>query len=153
MYQNHPLALSRVDCRSDYVPAWVIVYWNILQNLGLLEGIVISNDLCVIIPKSFVQRRIWTWSFLKCFWRASTWFHNNRYYNGTIYIIIDNVIFNVIVISDLVESSGYSSKTLKKGSCPYAPLDEALRYMLGYHAIGLFYYCRFLMVGDAITHL
>ena len=41
-------------------------------------------------------------------WRASTWFHNNRYYNGTIYIID-----NVIVLSDLVESSGYSSKTLK----------------------------------------
>ena len=57
------------------------------------------------------------------FWRASTWFHNNRYYNGTIYIID-----NVIVLSDLVESSGYSSKTLQKGSCPYAPLDEVLRY-------------------------
>ena len=47
------------------------------------------------------------------FWRASTWFHNNRYYNGTIHIID-----NVIVLSDLVESSGYSSKTLQKGSCP-----------------------------------
>ena len=35
---------------------------------------------------------------------------------------------NVIVLSDLVESSGYSSKTLQKGSCPYAPLDEVLRY-------------------------
>ena len=46
---------------------------------------------------------------LKCFWRASTWFHNNRYYNGTI-CIVDNVI----VLSDLVESSGYSSKTLQK---------------------------------------
>ena len=41
------------------------------------------------------------------------------YYNGTIYIMD-----NVIVLSDLVESSGYSSK----GSCPYAPLDEVLRY-------------------------
>ena len=49
--------------------------------------------------------------------------------------IIDNVIVlsttiyiidNVIVLS-LVESSGYSSKTLQKGSCPYAPLDEVLR--------------------------
>ena len=46
-----------------------------------------------------------------------------RYYNGTIYIID-----NVIVLSDLVESSGYSSKTLQTGSCPYAPLYEALRY-------------------------
>ena len=36
---------------------------------------------------------------------------------------------NVIVLSDLVESSGYSSKTLQKGSCPYAPLDEVLRYV------------------------
>ena len=36
-------------------------------------------------------------------------------------------LYYVIVLSDLVESSGYSSKTLKKGSCPYAPLDEALR--------------------------
>ena len=35
--------------------------------------------------------------------------------------------YNVMVLSDLVESSGYSSKTLQKGSCPYAPLDEALR--------------------------
>ena len=46
----------------------------------------------------------------------------NRYYNGTIYITD-----NVIVPSDLVETSGYSSKTLQKGSCPYAPLDEVLR--------------------------
>ena len=38
------------------------------------------------------------------------------------------IIDNVIVLSDLVESSGYSSKTLQKGSCPYAPLDEVLRY-------------------------
>ena len=59
------------------------------------------------------------------FWRASTWFHNNRYYNGTIYIID-----NVIVPSDLVESSGYSSKKLLKGSCPYPPLDELLRYWI-----------------------
>ena len=49
------------------------------------------------------------WSLLKCFWRASTWFHNNIYYNGTIYIVD-----NVIVPSDLVEPSGYTSKTLKK---------------------------------------
>ena len=53
------------------------------------------------ILQSLVQRRIWTWSFFKCFWRASTWFHNNRNYNGIIYIID-----NVIVPSDLVESSG-----------------------------------------------
>ena len=44
---------------------------------------------------------------------------NNRYYNGTIYIID-----NVIVLSDHVESSGYASKTLKKGSCPYASLGR-----------------------------
>ena len=31
------------------------------------------------------------------------------------------------MLSDLVESSGYSSKTLQKGSCPYAPLDEVLQ--------------------------
>ena len=43
--------------------------------------------------------------------------------NDTIYII-----YNFIVLSDLVESSGYSSKTLQKGPCPYASLDEALRY-------------------------
>ena len=53
----------------------------------------------------------------------ATWFHN-RYYNhyGTIYIID-----NVIEVSDLVESSSYSSKTLQKGSSPYVPLDEVLR--------------------------
>ena len=28
-----------------------------------------------------------------------------------------------------MESSGYSQKTLQKGSCPYAPLDEVLRYL------------------------
>ena len=33
-------------------------------------------------------------------------------------------------LSDLVESSGYSSKTLGKGSYPYAPLDGGLRYVL-----------------------
>ena len=38
------------------------------------------------------------------------------------------IIDKVIVLSDLVESSGYSSKTLQKGSCPHAPLDEVLRY-------------------------
>ena len=40
------------------------------------------------------------------------------------------IIADVTVLSDFVESSEYSSKTLKKGSCPYAPLDEALRYVL-----------------------
>ena len=33
------------------------------------------------------------------------------------------IIDNVMVLSDLVESSGYYSKTLPKGSRPYAPLD------------------------------
>ena len=55
--------------------------------------------------------------FWSVFWRALTWFHNNRYYNG-------------ILQSDLVESSGYSSKTLQNGSCPYAPLDEVLQCIL-----------------------
>ena len=31
-----------------------------------------------------------------------------------------------------MESSRYSSKTLQKGSCPYAPLDEVWRYMLSH---------------------
>ena len=56
--------------------------------------------------------------FLKCFWRASNWFHNNRHHNGTIY--------NVIILSHLVESKWIFSKN---ASCPYAPLDEVLRYM------------------------
>ena len=47
------------------------------------------------------------------------------YITTALFFIIDNVI----VLSDLVESSGYSSKTLQKGSCPYAPLNEALRYI------------------------
>ena len=34
---------------------------------------------------------------------------------------------NVIVLSDLVESSGRSSGALREGSCPCAPLDEVLR--------------------------
>ena len=33
-------------------------------------------------------------------------------------ILQQHIIDNVIVLSDLVESSGYSSKTLQKGSCP-----------------------------------
>ena len=53
------------------------------------------------------------------------------------FIIIDNVI----VLSDLVESSGYSSKTLQKGSCPYAALDEVLRY--GAFTIGYLVVCKF----------
>ena len=41
------------------------------------------------------------------------------------------IIDNAIVLFDLVESSGYSSKTLQKRSCPYyaSPLDEVLRYL------------------------
>ena len=41
-----------------------------------------------------------------------------------------DIIYNInsaVVISVVVESSRCSSKTLQKGSCPYAPLDEALR--------------------------
>ena len=44
--------------------------------------------------------------------------------NGTIYII-----YYVIAPSDPVESSGYSSGAPQGGSCPCAPLDEALRYI------------------------
>ena len=36
---------------------------------------------------------------------------------------------NVIALSDLVESSGYSSKHFKKDHVHYAPLDEVLRYL------------------------
>jgi len=39
------------------------------------------------------------------------------------------MIDNVIVLSGLVESSGYSSKTLQNGSCPYGPLDEGIRFV------------------------
>ena len=42
----------------------------------------------------------------------------------------NDIIWNInsaVVISVVVESSRCSSKTLQKGSCPYAPLDEALR--------------------------
>ena len=45
--------------------------------------------------------------------------------------IVHDIIYNInsaVVISVVVESSRCSSKTLQKGSCPYAPLDEALRY-------------------------
>ena len=38
---------------------------------------------------------------------------------------------SVVVISVVVESSRCSSKTLQKRSCPYAPLDAALRYVTG----------------------
>ena len=46
-----------------------------------------------------------------------------RWYNDIIYNIDSAVVIFVVV-----ESSRCSSKTLQKGSCPYAPLDEALRY-------------------------
>ena len=36
---------------------------------------------------------------------------------------------SAVVISVVVESSRCSSKTLQEGSCPYAPLDEALGYV------------------------
>ena len=64
-------------------------------------------------------------------------FLNNRYYNGTIYIID-----NVIVLSDLVESSEYSSKTLQKGSCPHEPLDEVLWYAIVFHCYVFADLCR-----------
>ena len=43
----------------------------------------------------------------------------------------NDFIYNMnsaVVISVVVESSRCSSKTLQKGSCPYAPVDEVLRY-------------------------
>ena len=43
------------------------------------------------------------------------------------------IIYNInsaVVISVVEESSQCSSKTLKTGSCSYAPLDEALRYVV-----------------------
>ena len=43
---------------------------------------------------------------------------------------LSNNINSAVVISVVVESSRCSSKTLQKGSCPYAPLDEPLRYAL-----------------------
>ena len=46
-----------------------------------------------------------------------------------LYYITDSV--KLYYLFKLVESSGYSSKTLKKGSCLHAPLDEVLRYIYG----------------------
>ena len=46
-------------------------------------------------------------------------------------IVYNDIIYNInsaVVISVVVESSRCSSSTLQKGSCPYAPLDEALQY-------------------------
>ena len=37
---------------------------------------------------------------------------------------------SAVIISVVVESSRCSSKTLQKGSCAYAPLDEVLRYYI-----------------------
>ena len=109
----------------DYMMVLAASTWNIMDNLGsMLEEHIMDW------PKIYQLCRYRKASstgayghdpFLKCFWRASTWFHNNRYYNSTIYIID-----NVIVLSDLVQSRGYSSKSLQKGSCPYAPVGEAI---------------------------
>ena len=52
--------------------------------------------------------------------------------DSTISDIYKDIIYNInsaVVIYAVVESSRCSSKTLQKGSYPYAPLDEALRYM------------------------
>ena len=59
------------------------------------------------------------------FWRISTWFHKIRLYNDIIYNIN-----SAVVISVVVDSSRCSSKTLQKGSWPYAPLDEVLLYIV-----------------------
>ena len=53
-------------------------------------------------------------------------------------------INSAIVISVVVESSRCSSKTLQKGSCPYAPLDEALRYGVWSRACQSEPYCTML---------
>ena len=47
----------------------------------------------------------------------------------TMTLSIKGNINSAVVISVVVESSWCSSKTLQKGSCPYALLDEALRYV------------------------
>ena len=66
------------------------------------------------------------------------------------------MIDNAIVLSDLVESSGYSSKTLQKGSCPYAPLDEVLQYGHTRHFFKFiyllyFYFIIFLLGGGWVV--
>ena len=61
------------------------------------------------------------------FWRISAWFHKIRY-NDIVYDIN-----SAVVISVVVESSRRSPKTLQKGSCPYAPLDDVLRYDQSMH--------------------
>ena len=50
----------------------------------------------------------------------------------TRYSIYNDIIYNIdsaVVKTVVVESSRCSSKTYQKGSCLYAPLDEALRYV------------------------
>ena len=54
-----------------------------------------------------------------------------------------------IVLSDLLESGGYSSKALQKGSCTYALLDGILRYVYMTLSKGLSLYyilCQYLTV-------
>ena len=97
---------------------WSLFYWRRKYYVRWLMQNLFRQSFTTVKPRPEAHMDM---ILLKCFWRASTWFHHNRYYNVTIYIID-----NVIVLSDLVESSGYSSKTLQKGSCSYAPLDEAL---------------------------
>ena len=55
---------------------------------------------------------------------------------------------SAVVISVFVESSRCSSKTLKTGSCPYAPLDEALRYYYNCNYMYILYTC----IGCTITN-
>ena len=95
-----------------------------LWNIHVLKGAASSKKLATTHTVKPRPEAHMDMILFEVFLKSIDWFHNNRYYNGTIYIID-----NIIVLSDIVESSGYSSKTLQKGSCPYAPLDEVLRYV------------------------
>ena len=68
-----------------------------------------------------VQGHIWTWSFWSVFEEYPL---DSTRSDSTMTLSI----MNSAIISVVVESSRCSSKTLQKGSCPYAPLNEVLQY-------------------------
>ena len=95
------------------------------------------------IAKWGIQRRIslWTWSFLKCSTRSDSIM----------------TIYSAVVISVVEESGRCSSKTLQKRSCPYAPLDEVLRYnprtvQGGFFLFFLFYWLKFQQRTETELH-
>ena len=114
--------------RIQIHPEVILFLWILLNTYFHLQLLVqiqcfISKFSLTIYRKTSSRGAYRHDPFWSVFGEYFTWFHKIRWYNDIIYNIN-----SAVVISVVVESSRCSSKTLQKGSCPYAPLDKALRY-------------------------